>query len=220
MGTLSSESLPVVECLGRVTRRRFGRASAAPLPRFGYGRLRRARRDTAGATETTPKRLVIGEQAFYVDTGDPLPPDTNSVIMVEDVQVVPGDPSVPTPSSIEIMAATVPWHFVRPMGEDFVATQLVLPSNHQFRPQDLGAAVGAATPTWRCAAGTGCDHPDRHGTGEPVQPRRAGRPQAGRYHRNQFDVLGAMAEEWGCVVNRFAPVPDASSKFVPPWSRL
>ncbi len=43
--------------------------------------------DTAGATETTPKRLVIGEQAFYVDTGDPLPPETNSVIMVEDVQV-------------------------------------------------------------------------------------------------------------------------------------
>ena len=43
--------------------------------------------ETRGATETHPVHLDVGQQAFYVDTGDPLPPNTNAVIMVEDVQV-------------------------------------------------------------------------------------------------------------------------------------
>ena len=43
--------------------------------------------ETRGATETHPVHLDVGQQAFYVDTGDPLPPGTNAVIMVEDVQV-------------------------------------------------------------------------------------------------------------------------------------
>ena len=43
--------------------------------------------ETRGATETHPVHLDVGQQAFYVDTGDPLPPSTNAVIMVEDVQV-------------------------------------------------------------------------------------------------------------------------------------
>ena len=202
--------LPVVDCLGRVT--------AAPVwarispPHYHAsamdGYAVRAE-DTAGATETTPKRLVIGEQAFYVDTGDPLPPDTNSVIMVEDVQVVSGDPSASAPSSIEIMAATVPWHYVRPMGEDIVATQLVLPSNHLLRPQDLGAAVGCGHThlAVRCRPRvaiipTGTELVSLFSRGGPDDLK------PGDIIETNSIVLGAMAEEWGCVVNRFAPVPD------------
>jgi putative molybdopterin biosynthesis protein len=36
-----------------------------------------------------------------------------------------------------------PWQHVRPMGEDMVATELILPANHRLRPQDIGAAAGA-----------------------------------------------------------------------------
>lgn len=210
LSTLTSESLPVVDCLGRVT--------AAPvwarisLPHYHAsamdGYAVRAE-DTAGATETTPKRLVIGEQAFYVDTGDPLPPDTNSVIMVEDVQVVSGDQSTSASSSIEIMAATVPWHYVRPMGEDIVATQLVLPSNHLLRPQDLGAAVGCGHThlAVRCRPRvaiipTGTELVSLFSRGGPDDLK------PGDIIETNSIVLGAMAEEWGCVVNRFAPVPD------------
>ena len=45
--------------------------------------------DTRGASETHPVRLMVGGQAFYVDTGDPLPPGANAVIMLEDVQLRP-----------------------------------------------------------------------------------------------------------------------------------
>jgi len=43
--------------------------------------------DTAGATETTPRRLKIGEQAIWVDTGDPLPSGTDAVIITRGTMV-------------------------------------------------------------------------------------------------------------------------------------
>ena len=80
--------------------------------------------DTRGASETHPLCLAVGQQAFYVDTGDPLPPGTNAVIMVEDVQVHEGqmadsrwpiaDGDRPSsakgdrPSAIEILSAVPP----------------------------------------------------------------------------------------------------------------
>ncbi|MCB0161743.1 MAG: molybdopterin biosynthesis protein, partial [Caldilineaceae bacterium] len=94
---------------------------------------------THGATETRPKRLRVGAQAIPVDTGDPLPPDTNAVIMIENTQ--PGQDE--EGAYIEIMAATAPWRHVRAMGEDMVASELVLPAHHRLRPQDLGALAGS-----------------------------------------------------------------------------
>ncbi len=95
--------------------------------------------DTLGATETRPAQLTVGQAAFYVDTGDPLPPNTNAVIMVEDVQLRGPDGA----RTIEVLAGIPPWQHVRPMGEDMVATELILPANHRLRPQDIGAAAGA-----------------------------------------------------------------------------
>jgi len=44
--------------------------------------------DTFGASETSPKKLKIGHQAVYADTGDPLPEGFNAVIMIEDVNII------------------------------------------------------------------------------------------------------------------------------------
>jgi putative molybdopterin biosynthesis protein len=144
---------------------------------------------TRGATETSPLRLKLGEQAFAVDTGDPLPPATNAVIMIEQTQPVTATDG----DAIEILATVPPWRDVRPMGEDMVATELVLPANHRIRPQDIGAIAG-------------CGHTEvsvyRHprvaiiptGTelvkpGDPLKP--------GDIIEYNSLVLGAMAEEAG-----------------------
>ncbi len=92
-------------------------------------------RDTLNATETRPVSLSVGKQAHPVNTGDPLPPDANAVIMIEHVQQN-------APDAIEIRASVAPWKHVRLMGEDMVATELVLPVNHKIRPVDLGAIAG------------------------------------------------------------------------------
>jgi len=91
---------------------------------------------THQASETNPVQLKLSEQAIWVDTGDPLPPDTNAVIMAEHVQEV-------GPDCIEILAPVAPWQHVRAMGEDVVATELVLPENHALTAVDLGALVAA-----------------------------------------------------------------------------
>lgn len=91
---------------------------------------------TFGAGETSPRRLRLEEDAVFVDTGDPLPKGFDSVIMVEDLVET-------TPDEVMIIAPSKPWQHVRTVGEDIVATELVLPKNHRIRAFDLGALLAA-----------------------------------------------------------------------------
>lgn len=110
--------------------------------------------DTFSASETNPKRLRIGDQAVYVDTGDPMPDGFNAVIMIEDVNIIRNaecgmrnekNSVIRNPKSefIEIISPATPWQNVRVIGEDIVATELILPENHRIRPVDLGAMLAA-----------------------------------------------------------------------------
>ena len=89
LAAMPAETVPLAQALGRIT--------AAPVlakissPHYhasamdGYA----VRSDeTYGASESVPKRLTIGEQAIYVDTGDPLPAGLNAVIMREHAEVL------------------------------------------------------------------------------------------------------------------------------------
>lgn len=102
--------------------------------------------ETDGASETVPVRLKMEDQASYVDTGDPLPSWANAVIPIEQVEPIREDGSLAEnrrgPDLIRIRVAIPPWKNVRPMGEDMVASQLVIPSGHTLRPVDLGAIAG------------------------------------------------------------------------------
>ncbi|MBT3188765.1 MAG: molybdopterin biosynthesis protein [Anaerolineae bacterium] len=104
-------------------------------------------KDTGGATLTAPLTLQIGEQAQYVDTGDPLPEEFNAVIMIEETEALDANGEITSairePKSIRIRASVAPWKHVRPLGEDIVATQLVLPAGHILRPADLGAIAAS-----------------------------------------------------------------------------
>jgi putative molybdopterin biosynthesis protein len=112
-------------------------------------------RETDGAQPSAPIALKIGEQAQYLDTGDPLPDWANAVIQIENTEpldgrgVVASDPR--HPEAIRIRAAVTPWSHVRPLGEDIVATQLVLTAGHTLRPPDLGAAAAAGYTELRVA---------------------------------------------------------------------
>jgi putative molybdopterin biosynthesis protein len=91
-------------------------------------------KDTFGAHETRPKHLQVGRQAFFVNTGHVLPEDTDSVIMIEHLQVA-------DETTIIIEAPATPWQHVRKMGEDIVATELLFPCNHLVTPYCIGALI-------------------------------------------------------------------------------
>jgi putative molybdopterin biosynthesis protein len=106
-------------------------------------------RDTDSAMPNSPVVLscVHTEQpsAIYLDTGDPVPGWADAVIPIERVEPIDEQEQPASnprhPHSIRIRAAVTPWSHIRPMGEDMVATQLVLPAGHIIRPVDLGAVA-------------------------------------------------------------------------------
>jgi putative molybdopterin biosynthesis protein len=110
---------------------------------------------TNGAMPSTPVTLFVGSQAQYVDTGDPLPEWANAVIPIENVESLDANGEITAairqPSSVRIRAAVAPWSHVRPLGEDIVATQLVLPAGHTLRPADLGAVAASGHQTIKVA---------------------------------------------------------------------
>lgn len=103
--------------------------------------------ETAGALPSKPVTLQIPDQTCYLDTGDPLPPGFDSVIPIENTEALDEHgnltEAIRDPASIRIRASVAPWTHVRPLGEDIVATELVLPAGHVLRPADLGAIAAA-----------------------------------------------------------------------------
>jgi len=102
---------------------------------------------TAGAIPSAPVLLPLVEKAKYVDTGDALPGWANAVIPIENVEALDLAGRIAddlrNPDVIRIRATVVPWSHVRPLGEDIVASQLVLPSGHKLGPYDLGAIAAS-----------------------------------------------------------------------------
>jgi len=92
--------------------------------------------ETYGTTERDPKTLRIGKEALWINTGQAIPDGFNAVIMVEKLHQLDG-------KSVEIRSPAYPWQHIRKVGEDIVATQLLVPQNHEIRPYDMGALISA-----------------------------------------------------------------------------
>lgn len=107
--------------------------------------------EIAGAMPTNPITLQVDAQAVYVDTGDPLPDWANAVLPIEQVEALNEKGqltvNIRQPHSIRVRTALPPWSHVRPLGEDIVAGQLVLPAGHLIQPVDLGAIAGSGHAT-------------------------------------------------------------------------
>jgi len=136
------EIIPVDQALGRITARPVtARISAPHYNGSAVDGVAVKASDTFSASETQPLTLRFGEKAFWVDTGDPLPPGCDAVIMVEEVNLV--DDGHHAGAQVEILAPAAPWQHVRPIGEDVVATEILLPEGQILRPQDLGALLAS-----------------------------------------------------------------------------
>ena len=88
---------------------------------------------TFGANEEAPILLKPDQNAFWVNTGRPMPEGTNAVIMIEHLNILE--------SGVEIESPVFPWQNVRKMGEDIVATELLFPRGHQISAYAIGAML-------------------------------------------------------------------------------
>jgi len=216
---LSGEEIGIKDSLGRVTAEAVAAKISSPFYHSsamdGYA-VRFA--ETFGASERNPRKLKIGEQALYVDTGDPVPEGFNAVIMIEDVNIIRGKQSPPLNPTlkdegeekgadfeyIEIISPATPWQHVRVIGEDIVATELILPENQAIRPVDMGAML----------AGGHVEILVRRRPKIVIIPTGTEIVEPGSTLKKgdiiEFNsrILGGLVSEWGGDPVRFGIVPD------------
>lgn len=87
--------------------------------------------DTYGASENSPV-ILTKEKYTVVDTGDPLPENADSVIMVEDVTELDD-------GKVSILSAHHPWQNVRQVGEDICMGDMIASSYTKITPSLCGA---------------------------------------------------------------------------------
>lgn len=207
-GQLEHESVRVPDALHRVTSEPvFARISSPHYHAAAMDGICVRAEDTFGATEFSPKRLKRisdGERVeggfSYVDTGNALPLWANAVVMIEKVRQV-------NEESVEILESVAPWNHVRLVGEDVVATEMLLPRSHRLRPYDLGALLAAGHTTVPVKARprvaiipTG---------DELIEPGDETRP--GAVIEFNSTVLGAFVQEWGGEPVKMSKVGDNPS---------
>lgn len=134
--TIQYETIPVTESLNRVTRyATYAKYSSPLFNASAMDGIAVISERTVAATEVAPVTLKEKEDYIVVDTGDPIHPPYDAVIMAEDL--------VETKDGVQITASAAPWQHVRPIGEDIVAGEMILPSRHKIRPIDVGVLLSA-----------------------------------------------------------------------------
>lgn len=150
----------------------------------------------AAASEASPVTLGPGE--FQpVNTGNAIPANFNAVVMIEDVHQL-------SPQQVQVHMPVTPWQHVRTIGEDIVATELILPEGHRIRPIDQGAmlATGVTEVAIRLrprvvVIPTG---------NELIQPDQE--PQPGQIIEFNSRILAGYLADWGAEAERAQPVAD------------
>jgi len=184
----ATETLALDDALGRVT-------SAPALARLSSPHYHACAMDgiavvaarTAAARETAPLELELGRDAHVVDTGDPLPDGFDAVVPIEQVE-----PRGAT--RVAIRAAVAPFQHVRAIGEDVVASEVVVPARRRLGPADLAACASAGVDRLevvrrpRVAVIT---------TGDELVDVTAAAPRAGDILDSNAVLLAAAARAYG-----------------------
>jgi putative molybdopterin biosynthesis protein len=186
---LEGEEINTADAVGRVSAQPvFAKYSSPNFNAAAMDGVAVKAEDTFAASDQNPITLRIGGNATWVNTGHPIPKGFDAVIMAEDIEVIDEE-------RIMIRKAVSPWHHVRSIGEDFVATELLLTENHLIRPVDLAPLLSG-----------GCNRiVVRKKPRVAIIPtgselREAGSEMAeGEVIETNSIVIGKKVEEWGGV---------------------
>lgn len=152
---------------------------------------------TKGASERTPLKLKKDMDFKIVDTGDPIRFPYDAVIMAEDVIEIDDN-------TVKILEPPVSWQHIRPIGEDIVAGEMLLPGMHKIRPIDIGVLLaGGITKVEVVKRPQIAIFPT--GT-EIIEPDRE--PQEGEIIDSNSRMFEAMVTTYGGIAQRFKPIED------------
>ena len=133
----------------------------------------------------------------WINTGNPIPKDRDAVIMIEEVVT-------DSPDTVRIHAPAAPWQHIRPIGEDIVETEMILPGRHEIRPVDIGALLAGGIEEVEVF-----DKPvvGILPTGSEIV-EHASEVRVGSILDSNSWMFKGLIEEAGGVAKRLAPVPE------------
>ena len=197
-----TETIAVTDAFGRITETAVFAKYCSPLYNAAAMDGVAVNSDiTIGATEANPVTLKQGTDFVVVDTGDPIKNLCDAVIMAEDlIEMENGD--------LQIVEPAAPWQHVRPIGEDIVAGEMIIPSRHKIRPIDIGVLLaGGITKISVIKQPSVAIFPT--GT-EIIEPDQE--PKEGDIIESNSRMFEAMAKQNGANPTRFAPIADDYNK--------
>ncbi|QNO15222.1 molybdopterin biosynthesis protein [Alkalicella caledoniensis] len=155
--------------------------------------------DTVDANVDNPVSLSWSK-VKYVDTGDPILPEYDSVIKIEDIHK--------KEEGIEILSAATKWQHIRPIGEDVTAHDLLLTIGRKLKPMDIAALIAS-----------GIRHIDVFKipkvailpTGDEIVPYDK-EPQVGEIVDSNSHLFYGMVKEWGGEPEVYPITPDNFDK--------
>lgn len=200
--TLKTEVIPVEDSLGRMTAKAVYARCCSPLfNAAAMDGIAVISKQTAGAAQENPLTLEKGKDFQIVDTGDPVRPPYDAVIMAEDLLEVDED-------HVQILEAVSGWQHVRPIGEDIVAGEMLIPGGHKIRPIDIGVLLSGGIlkveviqkpAIGLIPTGTEIIEPDKE-------------LKEGDIIESNSRMFAAMAVNYGGIPHRYAPVEDDYDK--------
>ncbi len=199
----STEKIAVTEANHRVTARAVYAHICAPhYNACAMDGIALAAEVTYGATETRPITLTP-DQFKWVNTGDPLQEDYDSVVMVEDVIELEN-------GEVQLFSAAVPWQHVRQIGEDIAAGDMIVPSFTELTPPVLGAmlATGVLEVEVFSRPKVGIIP-----TGDELVSPQA-EPSSGDIIEFNSTIFSTTLQDWGCQVIVYPVVKDQKQLLV------
>lgn len=197
---LGTETIPTSESRGRITATPiYAKFSSPTFHSAAMDGIAVKAESTFGAREGNPIELKENRDFVYVNTGELIPGDKDSVVMIEHVNQIDSQ-------TVTIEISSFPWQHIRKIGEDIVATELILPQNHKISAYDIGALLSAgiwdlevkkAPLIWVFPSGD-----------EVLDFQDKPTPKSGEVLESNSQVLKTLAEKWGCELQRSAPVAD------------
>jgi putative molybdopterin biosynthesis protein len=193
----TKEAIRVDDSLGRITAEPvFARRSSPSYNAAAMDGIAVHFLHLSGASEAKPVRLK-NDRFVPVNTGNAIPDGCNAVVMIEDVHFV-------SDSEVELHLPATPWQHVRTIGEDIVATELILPEGHTVRAIDQGAMLATGV-TEILVQRPPKAHVIPTGS-ELIEPDCQPRP--GQIIEFNSRILAGYLREWGAEASRSLPVID------------
>ena len=152
---------------------------------------------TYTANEVNTVKLIRGEDFEFINTGHLILDPFDAVIMIEDVVIIDED-------HVAINVQASPWQHIRPIGEDVVAGEMILPESHTIRPIDIGAMLSGGVAEIEvfqklrvAIIPTGNEITDNYGE----------LPLGKTFDTNSW-TFKAILEDFGAIPIRVSPIPD------------